>query len=128
MRLLFKRGIALIIDGFLFGLLYVPCEWYISNRFQSIGSFGYLILFLPFFLKDLAFGKVSIGKKILGLQIFDINCQKPKSLILIKRAILMSSLGYLVLLKAIFIENNIVSFFDWEERVLKTRVVEKKYI
>ena len=127
MKILKKRAIAILIDGFVFGAIYtIFKEFVIPKQFFDLGLIFYLILFLPLFCKDLLFKNASLGKKIMGIEIFDCNWKKPKGFILIKRAFLMLTIGYVICYKSFFIEKNNIRIFDYERESLGTYVIDKK--
>ena len=90
------------------------------------GIVGGLITFVPIFLKDLVFRNASIGKKLLGIVIYDNNWQPPKVKILVKRTVLMLTAGYLLFFKIKFIDGDMTELFNWEKNYIGTRVIDKK--
>ena len=87
MKGLTKRGIALLIDGIIFGILYVCVERILPDWFMNLGALGKIILFIPFFCKDLLFKNASLGKKLLGVSIYTSTWEVPGALQLIKRSV-----------------------------------------
>ena len=128
MKILTKRAIALFIDGLVFGIYYSLCHNILSNWIEYLGTVVYVILLVPLFFKDIIFRNASIGKKIMGIAIYDVNWEKPKLAILVKRAFLMLTVGYLLFWKSMFVDGEIIALFDWERNSLKTVVIEKKVL
>jgi len=99
--------IAILIDGFVFGAFYTLLkDFIIPDPFFDLGIISYLILFLPLFCKDMLFRNASLGKKIMGISIFDRNWKKPSFPLLFKRAFLTLTVGYMICCKSIFVEKN----------------------
>ncbi len=76
-----KRLIALFIDWIVTGFLVsVPTDLskiILTKNFRLILELGMIILFIIlFFHKDLLFKNASLGKKIMGIGIYDENDQK----------------------------------------------------
>ena len=126
MKILTKRAIALLIDAFVYGLIYVLCQKLLQNWHENLSSLVYFILFVPFFFKDVIFKNASLGKKIMKIYIFNDEWQPPKAFVLVKRAFLMQTVGYVLFWRLKHFDDNMISFFDWERDSLKTRVIEKK--
>ena len=129
MKIFEKRVIAILIDGFVFGAIYTLFkEMIIPKQFFDLGLILYLILFFPLFCKDFLFKNASLGKKIMGIEIFDCNWKKPKGYILIKRTFLMLTVGYVKCCKSFFIDkdNFRIRIFDYERETLGTYVIDKK--
>lgn len=126
MKIFKKRGIAILIDSFLYAPILVMCDKLLELLgFDNIGSWG-LLLMIPFLFKDLIFRNASIGKKIMGIVIYDNNWKSPSIPKMLKRSILMYTVGYCLFFKYKFIDGKIISLFDWEKNVLETRVIDKK--
>ena len=127
MKIFEKRVAAILIDGFVFGAIYTLFkEFVIPKQFLELGLVFYLILFLTLFCKDLLFRNASLGKKIMGIEIFDCNWKKPKGYILIKRAFLMLTVGYVICYKSFFVDKDNFRIFDYERETLGTYVIDKK--
>lgn len=127
MKIFEKRVVAILIDGFVFGAIYTLFkELVIPKQFLELGLIFYLILFFPLFCKDLFFRNASLGKKIMGIEIFDCNWKKPKGYILIKRAFLMLTVGYVIAYKSFFVDKDNFRIFDYEREKLGTYVIDKK--
>ena len=88
-----KRIIALLIDVFVIVAFHL-----LLNQFFNIKSY---IIFVFLFIKDILFLNASLGKKIMGIAIFNRDFSKPTLLTVIKRSILTNTIGYLILYKAI---------------------------
>ena len=123
-----KRFFALLIDSFIQGSFFVVCQAVFLKHFSELGNVADLILLVPFFFKDLAFRNASFGKKLMGIVVFDDRWQVPQRLILVKRTVLMSTVGFCLAWKAKFIDGSIISLFDWESQCLKTQVIERKVL
>ena len=126
MKVLKKRIFALFFDSFILGVYYEMCRRFLPEWFSYLGSLGYVLLLSPFVLKDLVFRNASIGKKIMGLRIYDINWQKPSFSVLIKRTCIVSVLGFAQFWRALFVNGNYIAIFDMERDKMKTFVIDKK--
>ncbi|MBQ9744291.1 MAG: RDD family protein [Clostridia bacterium] len=127
MKILNKRIMALLLDSFILGILYVLIQK--SLVLCGIGlNYWYILIFVLFFLKDFAFRNKSIGKKLLGIEIYDQNWEIPKFSLIVKRTIFMLTAGYILFLKIIFISGNKMEIFDWEEEKFGTKVIDKKIL
>lgn len=127
MKILKKRILAFLIDALIFGLFFSFCQEALNMWFsQSI--YWSLLLFLVYFVKDFAFRNASIGKKIVGIAIYSDNWEPPDFIVLFKRTVLMLTVGFFLFWRAKFIDGTIITFFDWERDVLKTRVIDKKVL
>lgn len=125
MKIFKKRAMAVLIDGFVLGLILVFCQQLLNKYWRYLGNWDLLLIF-PFFLRDFVFRNASLGKKILGLAVYDNNWQPPKLSVLVKRSFLTATIGYALFWKAKFFDGNLISVFDWERERLGTRVIDKK--
>ena len=128
MKILKKRALAFLIDGFMFSILWVYGQSFLLNWFPNAGKIINIILFVPLFFKDLVFRNASIGKKLLGIEIYNDDWKSPSFGTLIKRAFLMTTIGYVLFFKSKFVDGEIISLFDWEREHLHTRVIDKKVL
>ena len=128
MKILKKRAFAAVIDGFITGILFelgrvlVPTVFYKSPVLIFIASLFYI------FCGDLIFGNASIGKKLLGIRIYDCKTwEKPQAAHLIKRNVLITSpLGQSHFIKSKISDEGVINFLDWERDVLGTLVIDEK--
>ena len=133
--MILKRFFAEIIDYFIIGLLFVGLEnfnlpeWFYGISFNiadipiTIPSVGVLIVIIPIVIKDLLFKNASIGKKIMGLVIVDDKKNIPSIKVVLKRGILMPTLGYTIFITSGFDKD----YFEmWELNTLKTMIICKK--
>ena len=125
MKIFKKRSIAFLIDGFVFGAILVFCQELFNKYWGYLRNWDLLLIFL-FFLRDFVFRNASLGKKILGLAVYDNNWQSPKLSVLVKRSFLTATVGYALTWKAKFVNGDFISIFDWEREKLGTRVIDKK--
>jgi len=125
MKILKKRIVAFLIDGFILGTIYELFRRAV-NVLGITWSYWYLFLFIVFFMRDLIFKNKSIGKKIIGIEIYDKDWKNPSGFLLFKRSCMMLGIGYFLLLKIIFISGNKMEFFEWETQNFGTRVIDKK--
>lgn len=126
MKIFKKRVLALAIDTILLSLFVVGMQQLLLNL--SLARSGSVILLLiPFIFRDLVFRNASIGKKILGLAVYDKNWRKPKCGVLILRSFSSMTIEYGILMyKSKPFKRGIISIFDWEREKLGTRVIDKK--
>ena len=125
MKVLKKRVVAVLIDSFILISVLVLLQELLSIYKINIGNWDFLIVFL-FFIRDFVFRNASIGKKILGLRIYYNNWKVPNFRLLLKRSIIVSTVGYVLLWKAKFVDGCVINFFDYERDKLGTRVIDKK--
>lgn len=125
MKIVKKRALAALIDSFIMGTFFVIFQE-LTKLFEfSIGNWD-LLLLIPFFCRDFTFRNASIGKKILGIAIYDEKWQYPSLKKIFVRSIVISTAGYVIFFKFKFIDGNLIQFLDWERDKLGTRVVDKK--
>ena len=125
MKILRKRAIAVLIDSFFVASVLVLLQELLNYLNVNIGNWDVLIVLL-FFIRDFIFRNASIGKKILGLKVYDKNWRAPGFLTLFKRSIVISTVGFVLLWKAKFVDGCVINFFDYEQDKFGTRVVDKK--
>ena len=125
MKILKKRAIALLIDSFLFAFPIAALQIIFTDLLSGKGLL-LLILFIPFFMRDIVFKNASIGKKLLGICIYDKEWKKPSFKKLLARSFCTATVVYAMLYKAIFADGNFLAPIDWELNKLGTRVIDKK--
>ena len=96
--------------------------------FFEFGTISYLILLSPLLFKDLLFRNASLGKKIMGIAIYNEKWEAPRVMLLVKRTALMLTVGNSLLYKAYLVDGNKLKLFDWERETFNTRVVDKKVL
>lgn len=125
MKIIKKRALAILIDSFIMGTFFVIFQE-LTKLFEfSIGNWD-LLLLIPFFCRDFTFRNASIGKKILGIAVYDEKWKYPSLKKIFVRSIVISTAGYVIFFKFKFIDGNLIQFLDWERDKLGTRVVDKK--
>ena len=123
MKIFQKRCFAYVIDAFIYSLLLVFFHEFVYTPTEPLIN---LILFGPFFLKDCLVRNASIGKKIMGIAVYD-NCwNKPTFLLSIKRTAMTSIFGCVLIWESVFIGGSKMALFEWEKNVVKTFVIDKK--
>ena len=125
MKIMKKRLIALLIDGFILGAFYELCRLILLDAFWEFGILCYIIVFSPFIFKDCIFRGSSIGKKIVGLRVFTTKWEQPSIWLLAKRTLYMSTIGYALWWRIKLRGESMMCLFDWEQRVLGTTVIDK---
>jgi uncharacterized RDD family membrane protein YckC len=123
MKVLKKRAIALLIDGFILGIYYEFLRLLLPENFFNLGVFSYIIIFVPFFFRDCIFKNASIGKKIVGIKVFTIDWTTPSVLLLAKRALFMATIGYVLWWKIKVTDGKMISLFDCEREKIKTTII-----
>lgn len=125
MKIIKKRALAILIDSFIMGTFFVIFQE-LTKMFEfSIGNWD-LLLLIPFFCRDFTFRNASIGKKILGIAVYDEKWKYPSLKKIFVRSIVISTAGYVIFFKFKFIDGNLIQFLEWERDKLGTRVVDKK--
>lgn len=130
MNLSSRRIVAAIIDYFLIALIFVCIgflelpSWFYSLEFDTftIPSIGMLLLICCVISKDLMFKNASIGKKIMGLVIVDLEGSIPSATLIIKRGFIIHTIGYLTLL--LHLRTNL-DFVKWEAERIRTKIIKK---
>ena len=125
MKILKKRAIACLIDAFIYGFI-VELFRLIVFKMPTDPGWWVPLLILPFICRDVLFKNASIGKKIMGIAIYDNYWKSPKITLLIKRSLLVSTVGYVILLRSYGMHGDKISVIDWERDTLGTRVIDKK--
>ena len=125
MKILKKRAIACLIDSFLFGIILVLFSELLKSwgvRFNNVE----LILFIPFFMRDIMFRNASIGKRMLGISVYDTDWKKPKLSHLMKRSFFMMGVGYVIYWKSKLTDGNAIDVVDYERETLNSYVIDNK--
>ena len=130
-----RRDVACLIDLLIIFIpLCVLCElldnpeWFWRLEFElgvlpiKIPSVGGLVLAITCLFNDLIFRNASIGKKIMGLVIVDLNWQLPSFKMMLKREITMPY-RFFMLIKSKFAIN---TFTEWEMKFTQTQIVTRK--
>ena len=124
MNILVKRLFAFIID-----LLILGCLIFILKQFVTIraNSLEYAALFLPLFFRDFTFKGASIGKKIIGIRVYNKDWETPKFSLLLKRTFILMFLNFdAIFLKGDVVGDGVIDTVNTEYKKLGTRVVETK--
>lgn len=129
-KIFIKRSFAFLIDVFLFAFLYEMLRNYLSSFLSITGSWGYFIIVLPLVMRDLLLRNASLGKALMGLVVVDEKWSAPSVATVIKRTVLTTALGHLLLYRLRKINENmeeaLLAEQEWELQYLKARVVERK--
>lgn len=127
MKILTKRGIAVFIDCFIIAFIALIPQPLLDSLLTDLRSEFLLLLIIPLYcLKDCVFKNASIGKKIVGIEIFDSNWKAPKFSVLIYRNIWMAYKGYFLFWKSKVAHESKITLFDEERNDLGTVVIDKK--
>ena len=128
MKIFKKRVIALIIDSFILGIFLVIFKEILKKlNLEQLDHKNFeLLLFIPFFFRDVTFRNASIGKFVLGIEVYTNDWKKPKFIHLLRREFCMTTVGFLSSIKAMFVDGNIIDVLRWEQNVLKSFVIDKK--
>ena len=113
------------IDSFLFAIP-IACLQIIFPDFLSGKGLLLIILFIPLFMRDVVFKNASIGKKLMGICIYDKEWKKPSFKKLVTRSFCTATVVFAMMYKAIFADGNFLLPIDWELNKLGTRVIDKK--
>ena len=126
MKILKKRKIAFVIDSFIFGFIIAGLQLIIEDLTVDRSIVFFALMFSPLFLRDYLFKGASIGKKILGIRIYNDDWKSPTFLKLLKRSFLTTSYGWMLWWKSKFIEECFSDIIEWEREKFGTRVVDNK--
>ena len=127
MKLLTKRIIAALIDTFILGSIMVLFQKTFEFFGVNASGFSKIMVVVLFSFKDLPFRNASVGKKILGIAVYDKDFEKPTVKKTVFRSLATAVVGHVFLFKIIFVSGDIISFFDWE-KTLGCFVADKKVI
>ena len=123
MKILKKRAFALLIDSFIFGSIIAIIQLVVPDLLKGRGLL-LILLFIPLFFRDIVFRNASIGKKLLGISIYNDNWEKPDMLHLARRSFFSLTFLYVMTFKCKFTDGEYISIFDLEREKLKTRVID----
>ncbi|MBR2634560.1 MAG: RDD family protein [Clostridia bacterium] len=124
MEVLRKRLIAFFFDALILGVFYSIFKRIFLWLNMEPNSISYFLFISPFFFKDIVFRNASVGKKIVGLAIYNKDGSIPNFKLLIKRSFLMTTIGYLYFCKGFFVDKKYYSaLIEWEEKTFGTKVV-----
>jgi len=129
MKILKKRILAVVIDYFLYGSIITVLSIIFSETWKFfLDSCGVLVplVLLPLVCRDFIFQNASLGKKLMGLRIYDKNWKKPSLKTLFFRSLGMSTFGYIILLKAFLAGDSFIVGIDWEFNCFGTVVIPNK--
>lgn len=129
MKTLKKRAVAGAIDYFVFAFVLAILTIVFADVWETFFqeySFALPFVFIPLFFRDILFGNASLGKRIVGIKIYDKNWKKPSLKILFKRSVGTSTIVAVLLFKSILVDENPISCIDWERNTFGTMVVDKK--
>ena len=126
MKILKKRMLAFLIDNFIVGSTLALVIELLKQIDIGREKLTFLLAVFMLVFRDFVFCTASIGKKLLGLRVYDVNWEKPKTSILLKRCFLSTFVGAYILFKAKFFGENALMFFDYEKEKFSARVVDKK--
>lgn len=127
MKILKKRAFALIIDSFIIALVFGVIDFILLLDGVAFRIF-YLVYEVSFLFRDMFFGNASLGKRIMGIEIYDLDWQKPTPKQLVIRSFFTNTIGMVYVWKAKFIDGNMISVIDFEREKCKTRVIDKKVL
>ncbi len=126
MKILKKRVLAVCIDCFILASAVAVCQMVIGDPFPEISKALLPLIFIPLFFRDALFKNASIGKKVVGIAIYNDDWKNPGVKTLVKRSFLTFTLGFVLFWKSIFVDESKISVFDLEREKLGTRVIDKK--
>ncbi len=119
--------LIVIVFSLLFSIISVP-DWFLKISFHvanvpvTLPSIGALVILAPILLKDFLFINASIGKKLMKLEIRDLDGKIPPFRKRLLRGALMPTLGYVVFICNRFSVDYIV---EWEKTRIGTMVCTK---
>lgn len=128
MKVFKKRLFAYLIDSFAFGIAFAIFQLGFPQAYAFILKYDLLLclMFVPFFFKDVLFRNASLGKKIMRISIYDNNWKKPNVKTLFLRALRVTTVGYVMIWRAILTGEGVISVLDWEREKIGTRVIDKR--
>ena len=127
MKILKKRAIALIVDSSLIAFVFAGIDYILGLSVLEFQFFK-VLFYMIFFFKDIVFKNASIGKKIMGIEIYDLEWKVPNIMKLFVRSMLINTIGIIYVWKAKFIDGSMIYLIDFERERCKTRVIDKKIL
>ena len=125
MKVLKKRFFAMLIDSLIMAVILLVLSKFGFIK-EDARRIDYLWLLIVFPSRDIIFRNASIGKKLLGLRVYDTNWLAPNLIVLYKRSIATMTLSSGVAHKSKLIgDGNLISVFDFERDKLGTFVIDK---
>ena len=124
MKILKKRGTATMIDLWVFGSILALLNMYVLDYIP--GENKIILLMLAFPACDALFGNASLGKKLLGLKIYDKFWRKPSLKVLYVRKFVTNIWGSKLFMSAAMSDKNFLPVFDLEREKCGTYVVDKE--
>lgn len=129
MKNLKKRAIAFFVDAFVIAGIFELSKLVMDkNGLGYYNKTTYILLLLCLVFRDALFRNASLGKKLVGLAVYDEKWSKPRISRLVVRATLSLSVGYIILIKCKLTDGNLLPFFDFERDHLRARTVDKKLL
>ena len=125
MKILTKRGIAYCIDRSIILFCFAFFDYIIPLSTIQFALCEVLIE-IVFFARDILFKNASIGKRIMGIEIYNLNWEVPKPTTLFLRSLLTNTVGILYMAKSKFVDGKMIEVIDFERDRCSTRVVEKR--
>ena len=108
MKISTKRALALLIDSFIFGIAVAILQLFFPDMLKGKGLL-LILLFIPFFCRDIVFANASLGKRLLGICIYDSEWKRPSFIKLILRSFGTATVGFALMWKSKFADESI----DW---------------
>ena len=129
MKVFKKRVFAFLIDSFF--IAFIVSDLLFLMEIININHSGFESFFaLLFVLKDCVFKNGSLGKKIMGLAIYNVNWQRPRFVHSLKRTV--ASYFYILFFMCRRLYNRReentekMTFFLWEKNTMNAFVIDKK--
>ncbi len=132
MKILKKRILAFVIDSFFLGLLLMDFLDIIARINSNVDFIDFESFFAVLFIfKDCIFINGSLGKKIMGLVVYNANWQRPSFVHSLKRTVATNFIAPFMFFKAFISFSgpdhvDKLRFFSWEKNVLNSFVIDKK--
>ena len=127
MKILKKRLFASFIDHLIIAIIMALIQYFFPWFFDNmLGAFPILMIYSPIVLRDLIFGNASIGKKMLGIRVYDIRTwKKPSVGLSILRAAASITVVQVIMYRSMRVTGDFIDVFDWERDHLHTMVIDK---
>lgn len=125
MKIIKKRAFAYVIDCLLIGIILVASNKIFISFGVDISKFNIVIVIFLSSFKDCVFINASVGKKLLGVAVYNKKWNKPTLLHSLKRTLSTFIVAPISLCRISAFHMDKMIFLNWEKNVLQSFVIDK---